>query len=108
MAENSNKELESFAHTVSHDLKTPLRAISSYSQLLSRRYKDKLDEQANEYIKNINDGCNNMKLLIEDVLSYSKVNNIQNQDQETNLNIVLSNVIQNMDYIMHLTTFLEV
>ncbi|MFN8576091.1 MAG: ATP-binding protein [Candidatus Sericytochromatia bacterium] len=100
LLENSNKELESFAHTVSHDLKTPLRAISSYSQLLSRRYKDKLDEQANEYIKNINDGCNNMKLLIEDVLSYSKVNNIQNQDQETNLNIVLSNVIQNMDYII--------
>lgn len=71
---DSNMQLENFAYIASHDLREPVRTMRTFAQLLQKRYGDSLDESAQKFIHFIVDGANNMNNLINDLLTYSRVN----------------------------------
>jgi PAS domain S-box-containing protein len=92
----SNAELEQFAYVASHDLKEPLRMVSSYLQLLERRYGDDLDEDAEEFIAFAVDGATRMQEMIDDLLEYSRVGRKDGEFEPVDCNAVLDTVRQNL------------
>lgn len=93
----SNKELEDFAFVASHDLKEPLRTISSYVTLLADEYKDKLNDEASEFIGYAVDGAERMKKLIEDLLAYSRIATKGRPFEPTNCEDTLALAVEDLD-----------
>ncbi|MEZ4826311.1 MAG: ATP-binding protein [Bacteroidia bacterium] len=94
---SSNEELRQFAHVTSHDLREPLRSISSFTTLLKRRYENKLDPQANEFIEYITNGVNRMDTLLSDLLAYSVVGIGKHDYTEVNINQVITSIIESLN-----------
>lgn len=92
----SNQELEQFAYVASHDLQEPLRMVSSYTQLLERRYKDKLDQDAIDFINFAVDGANRMQHLINDLLEFSRVTTKGKPMVKLDLSDVLGQAVANL------------
>ena len=92
----SNRELEQFAYVASHDLQEPLRMVGSFTQLLKRRYKGKLDEDADDYIDFIIDGAQRMKDLIDDLLAFSRLNTQAREFEPVIMDVALNDVLNNL------------
>jgi signal transduction histidine kinase len=92
----SNAELEQFAYVASHDLQEPLRMVSSYTQLIVRRYGERLDSDGKEFMDFIVDGAARMKQLIEDLLAYSRVGTRGKELKATDCEVVLQKALTNL------------
>lgn len=95
----SNEELQQFAYVASHDLQEPLRMVASFTQLLERRYKDKLDKDGLDFINFAVDGANRMKNLIDGLLSYSRITTHSRPPAPVDLQKLVDNVIGSLNLI---------
>ena len=92
----SNKELEQFAYITSHDLREPLRMITSFLQLLERRYKNRLDEDADEFIEFAVNGAKRLDAMTNDLLQYSKITSQKRETNPVNFEFVLKEALINL------------
>ena len=99
--EHSNAELQQFAYVASHDLQEPLRTISSYVQLLHKRYQGQLDEDADDFIDFIVTAAEHMQALIRDLLAYSRVGRREIQRQPVDATMVLERTLAGIEAALH-------
>jgi PAS domain S-box-containing protein len=97
----ANEDLGQFAYAASHDLQEPLRTMTTYAQLLARRYQEVLDDQARTFISNIVDGSRRMQMLVSDLLAFSQAQGTQlvlrPSDMTQVLNAALANLQSSID-----------
>lgn len=91
--EATNKELEAFSYSVSHDLRAPLRSIDGFTLALAEDYSDKLDEQGQDYIRRVRAATQRMGLLIDDLLNLSRVTRAEMHRERVNLTAVAESIV---------------
>jgi PAS domain S-box-containing protein len=96
----SNMELEQFAYVASHDLQEPLRMITSYLQLLQRKYQGNLDEKADKFIHFAVDGASRMQGLINDLLEFSRVTTRAREPESMDCEFILNQVLSNLEIFL--------
>jgi PAS domain S-box-containing protein len=96
----SNKDLQQFAYVASHDLQEPLRMVTSFTQLLAKKYGDKLDKEAQEFINFTVDGAKRMHNLINDLLSYSRVQTRGKAFASLDMTVLLNRAIENLSVVI--------
>ena len=94
----SNIQLEQFAHIASHDLKSPLRTVGSFSSLLKRRAASKLNENEIEYLDMIENAAKLMWNLVDDLMAYSQVNSLQMNLKQHDINNLIQEVLSNLNF----------
>ena len=94
---HSNEELKQFAYVASHDLQEPLRTITSFTQLIERRYKNKLDSDADEFMEYIVEAAKRMQTLINDLLNYSRVATMKKEFEIIDTGETLASVLNNLN-----------
>ncbi|UGT61465.1 sensor histidine kinase [Nocardia asteroides] len=99
----SNQELEQFAYVASHDLQEPLRKVASFCQLLEKRYGDQLDERGKQYIDFAVDGAKRMQVLINDLLTFSRVGRLTDAAEPIPLDDALDKALTNLASIVEET-----
>jgi PAS domain S-box-containing protein len=97
--ESKNKELEQFAYVASHDLQEPLRTTSGFVELLRKQYRGKLDENADKYIDYIIQSSDRMKILIKDLLDYSRIGRKKEYEQ-VDCSTMLKEVLADLDKVI--------
>lgn len=96
--ERSNKALEDFAFVASHDLQEPLRKIRAFGDRLSKSFSENLGEQGQDYLARMHSASERMSRLIEDLLAFSRVTTKQREFTSIDLNILVKDVLENLDY----------
>ena len=94
--ESTNKELESFSYSVSHDLRAPLRAIDGFAEMIEEDYRDKLDEEGRRYLSVIRQNSKRMGLLIDDLLEFSRLGRLPVTTDEVNVDSLVREVVQDV------------
>ena len=94
---HSNAELDQFASVASHDLQEPLRMVTSYLQLLERRYNHLFDDDAKEFIGYAIDGASRMKMLVSDLLVYSRIQTLGKPFRATDAQQALERAVENLE-----------
>lgn len=97
--QNINNELESFSYSVSHDLRSPLRSISGFSQAIAEDYHDKIDESGQDMLNRVKEGCSRMGILIDELLSLSRISRISIKREKINLSEIASEIIKDISQI---------
>ncbi|MGE5681338.1 MAG: PAS domain S-box protein [Bacillota bacterium] len=96
----SNADLEQFAYVASHDLQEPLRMISNYTMFLEKYLKNSLDEKTSQFMAFIIEGSKRMHLLIQDLLSYSRITSEKQRFEVTDLNNVIDLVLKDLQILI--------
>ena len=96
--EESNERLEQFAHAASHDLQEPLRMVSSYLQLIERRYSDSFDEEGHEFLEFAVNGADRMREMIDGLLTYSRVETRGDPFEPVDLGVVVEDVLDDLQF----------
>jgi light-regulated signal transduction histidine kinase (bacteriophytochrome) len=97
-AQRAKAELEEFAHAASHDLQAPLRVITGYAELLRRRYADRLDAQADEFIGYILDGSTRMQQMIQGLLAWSRAGRSSQPFRPVDCNVACDRALKNLRF----------
>lgn len=98
LLEKANQELDSFVYTASHDLRAPLRGISSFASFLEEDYRDRLDDEGKGYLDEIRKGAHRMDKLIEDLLALSRISRIKNPYEDVDMGELINSINERIKF----------